>query len=108
MERGRNAAAFAPCSATPLTVNGKLPLLLSVTVCAALVVFNDCEAKLRLDDEAPNCAAAPTPERVMVVGLVGALLVSESVALWVPPIVGAKRTPIEQLLPDATAAHTFA
>jgi len=56
-----------------LTESVVLPLLVTVTVWAGLVVFKTCTAKVRVEGEKEACACRPTPVKLTVCGLSGAL-----------------------------------
>lgn len=92
-------AAPVPLSAIDVRLTGVVELLLvTVMVCAALVVPDVTVPKLSAEVERVNVAALtplPDSETVCVVGL--ALSVKTSVADLVPDAVGAKRARIVQL-----------
>ena len=97
--------ALAPVTARLVTLKTALPLLVSVTVCAALVVPTDWLAKARLAGERLTPAAAvlaPVPERPTVWGLPLALSAMLSVAARAPLAEGLKVTLIVHLAPAAT------
>src|SRR5215467_14133725 len=75
----------------------KFPVLLSVTLCGALVEPNTWFPKLNAPGAATAIGVPPWPLRVTVWGLPLAL----SVMVRVPLIVGAKLTLIVQLAPPA-------
>ena len=79
-----------------------VPVLVIVTVCAALVVPTVCAANVKLVSERLTAGAVPAPERVMVCGLLPAS--SEMVIAPVngPTVVGVNVTLIVQLPPAAT------
>jgi hypothetical protein len=84
-----------------------VPELVSVTDCAALVVFNAWPAKVRLvgdNDTAGAFGAAPVPVRLTVWGLPAALSVMVMVPVCVPLAVGVNLTLIEQFAPAASDA----
>lgn len=97
--------AFAPPSAIPLTVNAALPVLDSVTDCAALAVPVAWLANVSVDADklATGTAAAvlPVPVSVTVCVLGDAVSLIVSVAERVPIALGVNVTLIVQLPPAA-------
>ncbi len=90
-----------------LMVSVAVPLLVSVTVCAALVVPTCWLLKVRLVLErvtAGAVGATPVPVRLTLCGLPAALSVIDSVPVRVPVAVGVKVTLMVQLAPAATEA----
>ena len=90
-----------------LMVRVAVPLLVSVTACAALVVPTTWLPKLRLVVErvaAGPVVVAPVPLRLTVCGLPAALSVIERVPERVPVAVGVKVTLMVQLAAAATEA----
>src|SRR5579862_6624022 len=83
---------FAPVSVMLLIVSVDVPLLVTVTVCAGLVVFSACEPNVR--DEGDTEIAVPAPVSVTVCGLPVALSSIVRVADSAPDAVGVKMTPI--------------
>src|SRR5713226_6167408 len=80
-------------------LSAALPVLVSVTVCAALAVFNCWLAKVRLGAERLTTgaeAAAPVPVRLMLCGLPVALSAIVRAPVRVPVAVGVKVTMIVQ------------
>src|SRR6267154_3219670 len=75
------------------------PVLLNVTVWAALVVFICWSAKVRLAGDSPAAAAIPLPLRAAVCGLSLELSVTDRVPVRVPVAVGLKLTLILRLAP---------
>src|SRR5258707_8197695 len=71
-------AAKSPDAAMEMIVRGPVPVLVSVTVCAGLVVFSGWLPKVRLVGASPTAGAgfAPVPVSAMFCGLVLALSVS--------------------------------
>jgi len=57
---------FAPVTPMLVILRAALPVLVSVTVCAALAVFNVWLANAKLDDDNPTIGAAPVPLSVIV------------------------------------------
>ena len=91
-------------SQTCVTASAAEPELVSVTVCAALVVLMVCVAKvtaLRLSVTAGTGTALPVPDSVMA-GLVAALDATVSVAVRVPVAAGVKAAARVQFAPGAT------
>src|SRR5579862_3862437 len=81
------------------------PVLVSVTVCAALVVITFCEENVKLVGEifAAGPPVLPVPVRATDCGLPVALSATEIDAVRVPTAVGANRTLIVQFPPAVTA-----
>src|SRR5579864_3794733 len=91
-------------------LSAALPLLFSVTVCAALVVFSVWLANVKLagDKLTAGVPAAPVPARDTVCGLPVALSVMVMVPVCVPVAVGVNVTLIVQLPPAAAdVPHVF-
>lgn len=93
--------AKSPLVAMLVMVSAAVPLLVSVTVCAAEVVPTFWPAKVRLAGESPAAGAMPVPLKLAVCGLPAALSVTVNVPLRAPEAVGAKLTLIVQLPPTA-------
>jgi len=90
----------------PVMVNGALPVLLSVTVCAAEVVPAAAE---KLSDEGESeatgrGAAVPVPLRLIICGEPVALSVTRMLPVTPPVVTGAKVTEMAQLAPAASDA----
>jgi len=83
-----------------MIVRGPVPVLVSVTVCAALGVFSSWLPKLRLVGASPTAGVgfAPVPVSVMLCGLVLSLSVSCNVAVSLPTTVGLNVTLTVQVL----------
>jgi hypothetical protein len=83
-----------------MIVRGPVPVLVSVTVCAALVVFSSWLPKLRLVGASPTAGVgfAPVPVNAMSCGLVLSLSVSRNVAVSLPATVGLNVTLTVQVL----------
>ena len=100
--------AFVPLMAIELIESAALPVLESVTVCAALVVPVAWLAKVRLVAESvaagPLVAVLPVPVSVIVCVVGVALSVTVIVALRVPVAVGLKVTLSVQLDPAGRLA----
>src|SRR5205807_2094251 len=75
------------------------PVLLKVTVWAALVVPTSWLANVRLAGNSPAAGAIPLPLRATVCGLPLALSVTDSVPVRMPVAVGLKLTLMLQLAP---------
>jgi len=91
---------FAPVTAMLVMLNAALPVFVSVTACAALVVPTCWLVNVKLDaDKLTTGAGAgvPVPLRVMVCGLPVALSVMDTEADRVPVAVGVKVTLIVQV-----------
>ncbi len=83
-------------------LNVALPVLVSVTDCAALVVPTAWLGNKRLAGERLTAGAVPVPLRLTVCGLLLALSVMVRTPVRVPVAVGVKVTRIEQFAPGAT------
>lgn len=84
-------------------VSVALPVLVRVTVCAALVVPTLTLLKVKLAGESWTAGAVvPMPVRLTVCGLPGALSVMERVPLIVPDPEGVKVTEMVQFPPART------
>jgi hypothetical protein len=97
--------AFAPVSVMPEIVSVAPPLLVSVTVCAALVVPTSCALKLK--DATPIETAAgvtPMPIRLMMCGLPAASSVKDTAPVRVPVVLGVNVTLMVQLAVGASDA----
>ncbi len=100
--------AFVPVTVRPVTFNVPVPVLLMVTVCAALVVPMLCAAKLRLVGEKLTLGVPPVETEVPIP--LSATAPGEPVALWAidrlavsaAATEGLKVTLTEQLAPAAT------
>jgi len=77
-------------------LRGSVPVLDSVTVCAALLVFTCWLPKLSPEDDSDPIGSIPLPDRATV-GVVGALLPMMRVADSAPVEVGVNPTSIVQL-----------
>jgi hypothetical protein len=84
--------AFAPVSPTLVMVRLAVPLLVTVSVCAALVAATTRLPKSRLAAEGVKAAAMPVPVRFTVWGLPAALSVNTTEAVRVPVALGVKVT----------------
>src|SRR5437899_2408587 len=87
-----------------VTLSAALPVLLSVTDCAALVVFSSWLPKLKFvaDKLTMGAGAAPVPVRLMVCGLPAMLSVIVTAPVRMPVAVGVNVTLMVQLAPAAT------
>src|SRR5437868_5113203 len=86
-----------------LIVSVAEPVLVSVTVCAALVVLINWLPKVRLvGDRLTAGAVVPVPVNETVCGLPAALSVTESVPVREPAAVGVKLTEIVHVADAAT------
>jgi hypothetical protein len=89
--------AKGPTAVIEVMLNAAEPVLVTVTVCAALVVFTACEPKVRVLAESDTTgSAAPVPVSRMIWGLSGALSVRVSDPTLCPPTLGVKVTAIVQ------------
>jgi hypothetical protein len=92
----------SPLTAIPVMLNATVPVLLRVTVCAALVLPTSWAANVRLDAERLRAGPRPVPERLTVCGLPGASEEMVSSPVFAPGAVGVKVTLIVQRAPAAT------
>jgi hypothetical protein len=95
---------FVPVMAMLVMFKVAVPLLVSVTFCAALAVVTSCPAKFRLVGASVTAGAVPVPVRATLCGLPGALFVIVTLAARFPVAVGLKVALIEQFAPAATLA----
>ena len=86
----------------PVMLKAALPLLVRVTVCAALVVLSTWAANVRLAGARLTVGPTPVPVRVTVCGLPGALSVRVTAPLRGPGTVGVNVTLIVQVASAAT------
>ena len=84
--------AFAPISPTLVIARLAVPLLVTVSVCAALVAPTSWLPKSRLVAEGAKAGAMPVPVRCTVWGLTAALSVNTTEAVRVPMALGVKVT----------------
>ena len=94
--------AFVPVIAMLEMVSGPVPELVSVTLCAELVVVMSWPVKVRLVGESVTAGATPVPLSGMLWGLPDALSVTEREAWRAPVAVGLNVMLIVQLAPAAT------
>src|SRR5438876_852284 len=96
--------AYCALAAMLVTLSAALPVLLSVTDCAALVVFSSWLPKLKFvaDKLTMGAGAAPVPVRLMVCGLPAMLSVIVTAPVRMPVAVGVNVTLMVQLAPAAT------
>ena len=82
------------------------PVLVNVTVCASVfpTVTLPKASLVGLSDNCPVAAAVPTPVSEMFALALDALLITESVALKVPTVLGENAMLIVALCPGATVA----
>jgi len=95
---------FAPASTKLVKVTALLPVLVTVTLWAALVVPVFWVANVRLRGLKVNVKIAPVPLKAIDCGLPVALSVTEIDALRAPPAVGEKVADTLQALPAAKLA----
>ena len=93
---------MVPVSAKLVMLRAAVPVLLRVTVCAALVVLTNWLPKERLAGERLATGAVPVPERLTDCGLPLALSVMLTEAVSLPVADGVKVTVIVQLAPAAS------
>jgi len=93
-------SAKSPDAAIEMIVRGAVPVFVSVTVCAALVVFSAWLPKVRVVGASITAGAgfAPVPVSAMFCGLVLSLSVSCNVAVSLPTTVGLNVTLTVQVL----------
>ena len=82
-------------------VRAAVPLLVSVTGCAALVLPTACDPKVKFDADSATTGATPVPVRATVCGLPVALSAIVIVPASLPEAVGPKLAEIVQLAPAA-------
>jgi hypothetical protein len=85
-------------------MSGAVPELVTVTLCAELVVVMSWPAKVRLFAESVTAGATPAPVSEMFCGLPDALSVTDSEAFRAPVAVGLNVMPMVQLAPATTLA----
>lgn len=91
--------------ATMLAIlSAPVPVLVTVTVCAVLVVPTVCAANVKLVVDRLTTGIVPVPERAMACGLLLALSVMVVAPVRGPVVVGVKVTLIVQLPAAATDA----
>ena len=91
-----------PLAVMTMDLSAAVPVLVNVTVCAALVVPTVCAAKVKLVGERLTAGAVPVPESAMVCGLLLALSEMVIAPVRSPTVVGVNVTLIVQLPPAAT------
>jgi hypothetical protein len=96
--------AFAPPTAAAEMVRFAVPLLVTITVCAALVVLTSRLAKVTLGMESETMGAIPVPARPTACGLPVALSVKINEPLRLPIADGVKVTLTAQVLFGVTVA----
>jgi hypothetical protein len=89
--------ALAPVRVMLLMVRATLPVLDSVTVLGALVVFTFCLLKVKLVGDRLAVGPTPVPDTPAVWGLLLALSVTVNVALRDPAAIGVKVTLMVQV-----------
>jgi hypothetical protein len=100
-------SAAAPLKLIPLIFSGTGPVLLNVTVCAAVSINVAVLAKLKLVGLTPAAGTPPVPLKLTVCGLSAASLAMLNVALFAPTLVGLNFTDIVHDPLAATVAHPF-
>jgi hypothetical protein len=102
------SAEFVPPSRIELIASGAVPLLRTVTVCAALVVPTTCDAKETLVGVSVTAGWVPVPLSETECGLPAALSVTVTAAVRLPGAEGVKVTEIVQDAPaPSEAGHVF-
>ena len=99
-----NSDASAPVTVRPVTVSGPVPVLVTVTVCAADVVPTAWPPKARVAGATATCGAVPVPVRSTTGAAPGASEATVSVAALAPAVVGGNVTSTVHVAPGATAA----
>ena len=103
-----NALAFTPVIATPVMLRFALPLLLTITVIAALVAFaavvGNTKGVAGVKVTAGAVAAVAIPVSVTLCGLDGALSANCNVAVRIPVAVGVNVMPTVHVALAASAA----
>src|SRR5260370_37596748 len=100
----RNMPVFVPPMLIPVRVSAEVPVLVTVTACAALVVFSG-ELNVRVVGVADKTGAVAVPLRATdATGTPASEVVITREALTAPTAVGAKRTSTLQLLPAFSVA----
>src|SRR5579871_674017 len=95
-----NRAGFAPPSAMPLMINGTVPVLVSVTVCGALVVLMGTLPKAIEVGDRPTVACVVVPVRATVPVTAGAATATRTCAVRVTGLLfGVKVTLMVQVPP---------
>src|SRR3954468_1389460 len=95
-----NCEPLAPPSATPLTCSGAVPVLLTVTVCTALVANTPVSGNAIEAGLTAIAGAMPVPLSATERGLPGALSVNVRLAVRAPVAAGAKPTSIVHVCPE--------
>jgi hypothetical protein len=92
--------AKSPDAAMEMIVRGPVPVFVSVTVCAALVVLTNWLPKVSVVGASPTAGTgfAPVPVREIFCGLVLSLSVNRNVAVSAPATVGLNVTLTVQVL----------
>jgi hypothetical protein len=98
------ATANGPLALIAVNVKLALPMLVTITVCVALVVPDICAANVREETDKLTTGPVPVPVKVTACGLPAALSVRFNVALRFPTADGVKLTLTEQVPLGATAA----
>ena len=103
-----DATAKGPVTPNPVRPTGTFPVLETVTVCGALVVFTACAAKVRLAGFRATVPAvpAPVPVKVTICGLPVALSVKVIAPVRAPAAVGVKVIwNVQVVAPDGIIGH---
>jgi hypothetical protein len=95
-------------SATEEMLSGTADVFVRVIVCAALVVFTVCAAKVNVETLAVTVGSTPVPDKVTPWGEPAALSVKFSVAEKTLVEVGVNVTGIVQAAPGARTAQVVA
>ncbi len=95
---------FVPVKNIELMFSVSLPLFVTVTVCAALVVATACVVKVSVVGDIVAVAPVPNPNSVAVCGLPGASSAIETIAVLEPVRFGVNVTVITHELPAVNAA----
>ena len=95
---------FVPVKNIELMFKVSLPLFVTVTVCAALVVATACVVNVSVVGVIVAVAPVPKPNSVAVCGLPGASSAIETIAVLEPVRFGVNVTVITHELPEVSAA----
>jgi hypothetical protein len=82
----------SPLAVMPEMVSEALPVLVSATVCAPLLVPTNCPVKVSEEGDKPTTGPVPVPVKLTVWGLFDALSAIVRAPLRVPAFVGVKVT----------------
>ncbi len=98
------SALFVPVKMIELMFKVSLPLFVTVTTCAVLVVATACVPNVSVEGVIVAVAPVPSPNKVAVCGLPDASSVIETIATLAPVTFGVNITVIVHELPAVKAA----